>query len=67
MKSKVTEQGLLIPKRLLQGVTEVDIQKRSGVIVVSPISATDPIFDLGKDPIHIEIEDASVDHDKYLY
>ena len=67
MKSKVTEQGLLIPKYLLQGVDEVNILKRDGVIVVSPVKTRDTIYNLGKNPIRLEIEDASVNHDKYLY
>ena len=72
MKSKVTEQGLLIPKHLLEGFDEVDIRRRNGVIVISPappISPADPIFNLGKNPIDLgpSVEDASVNHDKYIY
>ncbi len=72
MKIKVTEEGLLIPKRLLEGFDEVDIRKRNGVIVVSPaspISPDDPIFNLGKNPIEDDLgmEDASVNLDKYIY
>ena len=66
MRVKVTEQGVLIPKDLLQGVEEVDIQKRDGLIVVSPLAETDPIFDLGRDPIRLGIEDASIRHDELL-
>ena len=70
MKSKVTEQGLLIPKHLLEGFDEVDIRRRNGAIVISPaspVSPDDPIFSLGKNPISLDIEDASVNHDKYIY
>ena len=78
MKSKVTEQGLLIPKHLLKGFDEVDIRKRNGVIVISPVSQAssaspirpdDPIFNLGKNPIQEDLgmEDASVNLDKYIY
>ena len=75
MKSKVTEQGLLIPKHLLKGFDEVDIRKRNGVIVVSPassasqISPDDPIFNLDKNPIQEDLgmEDASVNLDEYIY
>ncbi len=67
MRGKVTEQGLLIPKRLLQGVDEVDIQKRDGIIVVAPVNPRDPVLDLGSAPIRSEIEDASVHHDRYIY
>ena len=78
MKSKVTEQGLLIPKHLLKGFDEVDIRKRNGAIVVSPVSPAssasqispdDPIFNLGKNPIQEDLgmEDASVNLDEYIY
>lgn len=67
MKGKVTEQGLLIPKRLLEGVEEVDIQKRGSTIVVSPVSARDPVVDLGTEPVYLEIRDASENHDGYIY
>ena len=67
MKGKVTEQGLLIPKRLLEGVEEVDIQKRGSIIVVSPVSPRDPVLDLGTEPINLEIKDASENHDRYIY
>ena len=67
MKGKVTEQGLLIPKRLLKGVEEVDIQKRGSIIVVSPVSPRDPVLDLGTEPVHLDISDASEHHDRYIY
>ncbi len=66
MRAKVTEQGVLIPKDLLQGVEEVDIEKRNGLIVVSPIADSDPIYDLGRNPIHLGVEDSSVRHDVVL-
>ena len=67
MKGKVTERGLLIPKSFLKGVDEVEIQKRDGVIVISPVSSKDPVLDLGNEPITLEIEDASENHDRYIY
>ena len=67
MRAKVTEQGVLIPKDLLQGVEEVDIQKRDGLIVVLPVPDSDPINNLGRNPIVVDVDDASVHHDKYLY
>lgn len=67
MKGKVTEQGLLIPKRLLEGVEEVEIQKRGSIIVVSPIGPRDPVLDLGTEPVNMEINDASENHDRYIY
>lgn len=46
MKTKVTEQGVLVPKKLLKGIKEVEIRKDNGVILVVPVTE-DPIFALG--------------------
>ena len=68
MRSKVTEHGVIIPKRLLRGVVEVDIQQQNGVIVVEPVSSRDPVYELGSAPIDsLEIRDASTHHDRYVY
>jgi hypothetical protein len=67
MRTKVTENGVLIPKEWLEGVDEVDIQKAQNMIIVVPVQADDPILDLGKQPILLDIEDASRNHDRYLY
>ena len=66
MKTKVTEQGVIVPKKFLKGVKEVEIRKDNGVILVVPITE-DPIFALGSQPITDEITDASEHHDVYLY
>jgi hypothetical protein len=66
MKTKVTEQGVLVPKRLLKGIKEVEIRKDNGVILVVPVME-DPIFALGSQPIADDITDASENHDTYLY
>ncbi len=67
MKVKVTEKGVLIPRKLLKGIKEVDIRRRNGVIVVVPVEEKDPIFNIGKNPAKLGITDASVNHDKYIY
>lgn len=67
MRAKVTERGILIPKSLLEGVSEVEISKEQSLIIVKPVTAGDPILDLGKRPIVLDVEDASVNHDRYLY
>ena len=90
MLTKVTEEGVIIPKELLEGVTEVDIRKQNGIIVVVPtgkenaseasrqtrlhsarswveIPEDDPIYDIGKDPVTLEITDASENLDRYIY
>ena len=66
MKPKVTEQGVLVPKKLLKGIKEVEIRKDNGVILVVPVME-DPIFALGSQPIADDITDASENHDTYLY
>jgi virulence-associated protein VagC len=68
MKSRVTEEGVLIPKDLLEGVDEVEIYKENNLIVVVPVNSHDPILDLGSHPIVDEgAPDASEKHDRYLY
>ena len=66
MKAKVSEQGILIPRKYLEGVDEVDIRVEHGVVIVEPI-ATDPIKQLGSHPVTTDISDASQKHDKYVY
>jgi hypothetical protein len=67
MKAKVTEQGVLIPKLMLEGIEEVEIRKENGFILVMPVPIHDPVFNMGKHPIEDEITDASVNHDRYIY
>ena len=67
MRTEVTDQGLLIPKRFLEGIKEVEIRKENGVIVIVPLPANDPILHLGQDPIDDDVTDASVEHDRYIY
>ena len=66
MKTKVTEQGVLVPKKLLKGIKEVEIRKDNGVILIVPVTE-DPIFALGSQPIADDITDASENHDTYIY
>ncbi|MGE0827405.1 MAG: hypothetical protein AB7G75_30900 [Candidatus Binatia bacterium] len=66
MKTKGAEQGVLVPKRFLKGIKEVEIRKDDSVILVVPV-IEDPILALGSQPITDEITDASEHHDAYLY
>ena len=61
MKTKVTEQGLLIPKELLEGFDEVEIRREDHQLLIVPVSE-DPILSLGREPVLVEINDASVHH-----
>jgi hypothetical protein len=67
MRTKVTEHGVLIPKQWLEGIDEVEIRKEQNIILVLPVTADDPILELGKHPIVSDVVDASTDHDRYLY
>lgn len=67
MKTEVTEQGINIPKQLLEGVKEVEIRKEKNYILVIPLSSEDPILRFGKNPVNDDIADASVNHDIYIY
>src|SRR5258708_34102287 len=66
MKVKVTEKGLLIPRKFLKGVKEVEVRRQNDLIVIVPLGAKDPIFDIGKNPVKLGLKDASVNHDKYV-
>jgi virulence-associated protein VagC len=67
MKVKVTEKGVLIPRKFLKGVKEVDVRRQNGLIVVVPLGEKDSIFNLGKNPVKSGVTDGSVNHDKYIY
>ena len=67
MRTEVTDQGLVIPKRFLEGVTEVEIRKENGNILIVPLPSKDPILQLGQDPVDDNVTDASVEHDRYIY
>ena len=67
MKVKVTEKGLLIPRKFLKGIKEVEVRRQNGLIVVVPVGVKDPIFGIGKNPVKLGLKDASVNHDKYIY
>jgi hypothetical protein len=47
MRTKVTENGVNIPKAWLEGIDEVEIQKEQNMIIVVPVQADDPIRALG--------------------
>jgi hypothetical protein len=67
MRAKVTEQGVTIPRQLLEGAEEVEITEQRGVVTVTPIHEGDPITRLGRHPVACGAPDASENHDPYLY
>jgi len=48
-------------------VKEVEVRQQNGVIILVPIGAKDPIFDIGKHPVKSGVKDGSINHDKYIY
>lgn len=67
MKAKVTERGITIPPAMLPSVEEVEIRKEAGRVVIEAVEKEDPLFGLGKNPVPCGAEDASENHDEYLY
>lgn len=67
MVAKVTDEGVVIPKTLLGKATEVQIIEQPGRVVVVFDPSADPIWGLGKNPITLDVDDASINHDKYIY
>jgi hypothetical protein len=67
MRAKVTARGLWIPKRLLEGIREVEIIKEQKNIVIVPVPTDDPILQLGKSPVTVPEDDAAENHDRYIY
>lgn len=65
MKVKVTEQGLTIPKELLEGIQEFEVRKENNYFVLIPTVETDPIWQLGSNPISLGVPDASENQDAY--
>lgn len=66
MRTKISSEGLLIPKDWFDGIDEVEIQKEAEMIKIIPMLKHDPIFDIGKNPVTIDVDDAAINHDRYL-
>lgn len=68
MKAVVGTSGVLIPRRMLRGVKEVEIRKQGRNIVVEPsVPESDPVFELGKTPVRSGVDDGAANHDAHLY
>lgn len=66
MKAKITKDGVVIPKKLLKNVHEVELKKKDDVILVVPTAKENPILKLGTHPIACETPDRSEYPDKHL-
>lgn len=72
MKVKVGEEGVTVPRKMLGDAEEVEIRDENGRIVIEPVRKSekgdqDLIVGLGQDPVSCGADDASVNHDQYLY
>ena len=67
MKTRVTDEGIVIPRHLLGDMAEVEILEGEGMLIVVPVHDEDPIFQLGKHPVTAEVTDGSEKLDHYLY
>ncbi len=72
MKVEVGENGVTVPRQMLGDAEEVEIRDENGRIVIEPVREAkqempDPISKLGQDPVSCGAEDASANHDQYLY
>ncbi|MFQ5730763.1 MAG: hypothetical protein ACE5KM_02290 [Planctomycetaceae bacterium] len=67
MKIPVTQEGVVLPRQWFPDVDEVEVRRENGCVVVAPATPDDPIRQLGTDPISVDVSDASVHHDRYLY
>lgn len=67
MKTRLTEQGIIIPKDMLVGIDEIENRRQAGMIIVVPVSARYHIFDIDRNPIDADITDASENQNYYIY
>ncbi len=67
MKVKVTENGVTVPRELLDDAEEVEIRKEDGKVIVTPLPKVDPILGLGENPVACGAPDASEQLDRYLF
>lgn len=67
MKMRVTEQGVTIPRQMLEGVQEVEVRQDGDRVILIPLQEEDPLWGLGSNPVTCGVPDASTQHDRYLY
>jgi hypothetical protein len=67
MRARVTDQGVVIPRKMLPDVEEVEIRAKNGAVLVLPVHREDPILGLGSAPVECGAPEGSTHHDRYLY
>jgi hypothetical protein len=67
MVAKVTARGLLIPKRLLRGISRVKISRTKNRITIVSSDEADPLQKLGRNAVRCGVPDASTNHDQHLF
>ena len=67
MDAIVSAEGLTVPKRMLRGMKRVRIQKKQGVIIITPQQLEDPLLGLGSTPARQSLSADAKKHDQYIY
>jgi hypothetical protein len=67
MDAVVSSQGLTVPKRMLRGMSHVHIEKKRGIITISPQVVNDPLLGLGSAPARQSLTTGSQKHDQHIY
>lgn len=68
MEVTVPESGLVLPRRMLKRGQRVTIQKKRGVITITPQEpVADPLMTLGSSPSKQNLRTESIKHDTVVY
>lgn len=71
MEAVVSAQGLTVPKHMLRGMHRVQIEKKQGVIIITPQKApesvVDPLLGLGLKPAKKNLASGAQKHDQHIY
>ena len=67
MDAIVSAEGLTVPKGMLRGMKRVHIQKKQGVIIITPQQLEDPLLGLGSTPARQSLSAVAKKHDQYFY
>ncbi len=67
MDAIVSAEGVVVPKRLLRGVKRVHIERKQGVIIITPREIEDPLLGLGSTPARQRLSTGAKKHDQFIY